>query len=137
MDSVTTLLTGNTETVYGLCSLDLKHDGPVVIEVPPSMLGGITDLWQQSILDTGITGIDKGKGGKFLVLPPDYKGAVPGGYLVAKSPTFCANFGVRGFQVDGKPDKAVALMKTAKGLPAFESVRAASHNVLQRIASAG
>jgi hypothetical protein len=117
MDSATTLLTGNTETVYGLCSLDLKRDGPVVIEVPPSMLGGITDLWQHSTVDIGITGIDKGKGGKFLVLPPDSKGAVPDGYLIAKSPTYCASLGVRGFQVDGKPDKAVALMKTTKVYP--------------------
>jgi hypothetical protein len=117
MDSATTLLTGNTETVYGLCSLDLKRDGPVVIEVPPSMLGGITDLWQHSIVDIGITGVDQGKGGKFLVLPPDYKGAAPDGHLVAKSPTYCASLGVRGFQVDGKPDKAVALVKTAKVYP--------------------
>ena len=37
MDAQTLLLTGNTETVYGLCSIDLKRDGPTVIEVPPNM----------------------------------------------------------------------------------------------------
>ena len=77
MDSATILLTGNTETVYGLCSLDLKRDGPVVIEVPPGMLGGINDLWQHALADIGLTGVDKGRGGKFLLLPPDHTGPVP------------------------------------------------------------
>src|SRR5262245_45690994 len=36
MDSTTILLTGNTETVYGLASVDLKRDGPVVVECPPN-----------------------------------------------------------------------------------------------------
>src|SRR6185369_16733679 len=29
MDAQTLLLTGNTETVYGFCAIDLKRDGPV------------------------------------------------------------------------------------------------------------
>jgi hypothetical protein len=69
MDSTSLVLTGNTETVYGLCSFDLKRDGPVVIEAPPSMLGGINDLWQHVLADIGLTGVDKDKGSKFLVLP--------------------------------------------------------------------
>lgn len=40
MDGETLLLTGNTETVYGLVAIDLKRDGPVVIEAPPGLLGG-------------------------------------------------------------------------------------------------
>nr|WP_272490456.1 DUF1254 domain-containing protein [Rhizobium leguminosarum] len=43
MDAQTLLLTGNTETVYGLAAIDLQRDGPVVIEVPPKMLGGFSD----------------------------------------------------------------------------------------------
>jgi hypothetical protein len=117
MDSTSLVLTGNTETVYGLCSFDLKRDGPVVIEAPPSMLGGINDLWQHVLADIGLTGVDKGKGGKFLVLPPDHDGPVPEGYFIVKSPTYGANMGVRGFQVDGKPDQAVALIKTTKVYP--------------------
>jgi hypothetical protein len=117
MDSATLLLTGNTETVYGLCAVDLKRDGPVVIEVPAMMLGGISDLWQREVMGIGPTGIDKGKGGKLLLLPPDFKGAVPPDYLSAKSSTYGVVLGVRGFQVEGKPDKAVALMKTARIYP--------------------
>src|SRR5262249_43151957 len=112
MDSATLLLTGNTETVYGLCTFDLKRDGPVVVEVPPSMLGGFNDHWQHLIADIGVTGVDKGKGGKFLLIPPDQIDAVPDGYFIVKSPTYTANIGLRGFQVDGKPDRAVDLIKT-------------------------
>ena len=117
MDAETLLLTGNTETVYGLCAIDLQREGPVVIEAPAMMLGGINDLWQRQIMDIGTTGIDKGKGGKLLLLPPDYTGSVPQGYLVGKASTYRVVLGVRGFQVDGKPDKAATLMKTARVYP--------------------
>jgi hypothetical protein len=117
MDSATLLLTGNTETVYGLCAVDLKRDGPVVIEAPAMMLGGTSDLWQHEVMGIGPMGFDKGKGGKLLLLPPDFKGDTPTGYISAKSSTFGVVLGVRGFQVEGKPDKAVALMKTTRIYP--------------------
>jgi hypothetical protein len=100
-----------------LASLDLKRDGPVVLEVPPSTLGVINDLWQNSLADIGTTGVDKGKGGKFLVLPPDSKDDAPGEYIVVKSPSYCASLGVRGFQVDGKTTPAVDLIKTTRIYP--------------------
>lgn len=34
------------------------------------------------VIDLGITGPDKGKGGKYLIFPPGYKGKVPKGYTV-------------------------------------------------------
>jgi hypothetical protein len=117
MDSATLLLTGNTETVYGLCAIDLKRDGPVVVEAPAMMLGGVSDLWQREVMGIGPTGIDQGEGGKLLLLPPHFNGVVPPGYLSAKSSTYGVVLGVRGFQVDGKPDKAVALMKTIRIYP--------------------
>lgn len=117
MDAQTLLLTGNSETVYGLGAFDLKRDGPTVVEVPPMMLGGFVDLWQRQLMEVGPTGADKGKGGKFLFLPPDYDGAAPAGYFTARSSTYGATLGVRGFLVDGKPDKAVALMKSARIYP--------------------
>jgi hypothetical protein len=111
------LLTGNTETVYGMASLDLKRDGPVVVQAPPAMLGGFSDLWQHQILELGPTGADKGKGGKFLLLPPEYDGYVPDGYLVGRARTYRVLLGVRGFLSDGKPDRAVGLMKTVRIYP--------------------
>ncbi len=87
MDARTVLLTANTETVYALGHLDLKADGPTVIEAPPHMLGFIQDGLQRYVVDVGPLGPDKGNGGKFLILPPGYTGNVPAGYFVARSPT--------------------------------------------------
>lgn len=117
MDAQTVLLTGNCETVYGLASLDLKRDGPVVVELPPLMLGGFVDVWQRSIADIGPTGLDQGKGGKVLVLPPNYSEAPPGGYLAIRSRTYRVSLAVRGFLVEGKTDRAVASMKFTRIYP--------------------
>ena len=117
MDAKTLLLTANTETVYALGNLDLKADGPTVIEAPPRMLGFVQDGLMRYLTDIGPLGPDKGAGGKFLVLPPGYTGAVPEGYFVSRSPTYSVGFGVRGFQVDNKTDQAVALMKQIRIYP--------------------
>ena len=117
MDSQSLFLTPNTESVYGMQFLDLKRDGPTVIEAPPGLLGGFSSMWQQSLIGIGPTGKDEGKGGKFLLLPPGYRGEVPSGYFTAKSPTYGVWFGVRAFLVNGKADHALALMKTMKIYP--------------------
>jgi len=65
-------------------------------------------MWQQSLIGVGPTGVDRGQGGKFLLLPPDYEAEAPAGYLTAKSPTYGVWLGVRGFLVNGEPDQAVA-----------------------------
>jgi hypothetical protein len=108
MDAQSLFLTPNTETVYGMQFLDLKRDGPTVVEAPTGLLGGFSTMWQQSLIGIGPTGVDKGKGGKFLLLPPDYAGEPAAGYFTAKSPTFGVWFGVRSFLVSGKTDQAVA-----------------------------
>ena len=69
MDSKSLFLTPNSETVYNLMWLDLK-DGPLVIETPPNILGIIDDHWFNYVGDLGNAGPDRGKGGKFLLLPP-------------------------------------------------------------------
>src|SRR5262245_42728388 len=117
MDAQTLLLTANTETVYGLGNLDLKADGPTVFEAPPQMLGFAMDALQRYLADIGMAGPDKGKGGKYLFLPPGYAGDIPSGYFVVKSPTYVVSYGLRGFLVEGKPDHAVQLMKQLKIYP--------------------
>ena len=81
-------LTGNTSTLYAIGHLDLKTDGPLVVELPPGMLGFLDDAWLRFVGDLGVIGPDKGKGGKYLLLPPGYEGAVPEGYFVAQPPTY-------------------------------------------------
>ncbi len=93
MDARTILLTANTETVYALAHLALKDDGPTVVEAPPHMLGFLQDGLQRYLADVGPLGPDKGKGGKFLVLPPGYEGRAPNGYFVFKSPTYSVTLG--------------------------------------------
>jgi hypothetical protein len=117
MDAQTLLLTANTETVYGLGFLDLRADGPTVLEAPPKMFGNAMSFLQHFMVDVGPFGPDKGEGGKYLFLPPGYEGEVPEGYFVVESPTYNVIFGLRGFKVDGKNDQAVALMKQIQIYP--------------------
>jgi hypothetical protein len=86
--SANVVLTANTETTYGTNYLDLKADGPLVIEAPPKALGFVDTIWQRYVTDIGLAGPDQGAGGKYLILPPDHDGDVPDGYFVARSPTF-------------------------------------------------
>ena len=133
MDAATVLLTANTETVYAIAHLDLKADGPTVVDAPPHMLGAMQDSLQRWLADVGPLGADKGEGGKFLVLPPGYEGSVPDGYFVVRSPTYGVTFFLRGFQQDGSTDAAVALMKADQGLSAGRSVFPAADGVPQRV----
>jgi hypothetical protein len=110
MDSRSLFLTANTTTIYSLVWLNVK-DGPLVIEVPPDVLGPIDDFWFHWVSDVGITGPDKGKGGKYLMLPPGYTDAVPEGYFVLRPPTFNNLMFFRGFVVDGSTAPAVANAK--------------------------
>ncbi len=80
-------LTFNTSTPYAWMWIDL-HDGPLVAEVPPRVLGAINDHWYRWVVDIGLTGPDKGQGGKYLILPPHYKGEVPEGYFVARAESY-------------------------------------------------
>ena len=68
-----------------LPTLNLKRDGATVLEAPPGMLGAFNDAWFRYIQDIGPAGPDKGKGGKYLVLPPDYEGEIPEGYFVVQT----------------------------------------------------
>ncbi|UCF32573.1 MAG: DUF1254 domain-containing protein [Phycisphaerales bacterium] len=110
MDSNSLFLTPNTESVYAATWLDLK-DGPIVVESPPNVLGIVDDFWFHYVTDLGNAGPDRGKGGKFLFLPPNYKGEKPEGYYVFQSPTYGNILLWRGFAVKGDPKPAVHSMK--------------------------
>ncbi|MGB5817372.1 MAG: DUF1254 domain-containing protein [Thermoanaerobaculia bacterium] len=110
MDSKSLWLTANTTSIYIAAWLQLG-DEPMVIETPPDVLGFIDDHWFKYVVDFGRLGPDKGQGGKFLILPPGYDGAVPQGYHVARTNTY-GNWVIwRGFQVDGSTRPAVEATK--------------------------
>lgn len=111
MDSKTLFLTANTESVYLVGWLDLKNE-PIVVETPPNVLGFVNDFWFHYVADMGNAGPDKGKGGKFLFVPPDYKGDIPKGYFVCKSSTYGNWLVIRGFIVNGSTKTAVDNFKS-------------------------
>lgn len=51
--------------------LDLKKEGPTVLDMPPKLQGLLDDMWHRPITDIGAAGPDKIKGGKYLVVPSD------------------------------------------------------------------
>jgi hypothetical protein len=86
-------LTPNPDTLYFMAFFDTKDVGPMVLEVPPgdangSLNGNIVTVWQTSLEDVGLLGVDKGAGGKFVILPPGYRGKVPDGYAALPSDTY-------------------------------------------------
>jgi len=121
MDSHSLFLTGNTESIYNLMWLDTKA-GPLVIETPPNILGIIDDHWFEYVGDVGNAGPDKGKGGKYLLLPPGYEGDVPEGYFVLRTATYGNLFFWRGFLENGSTATAVEnTRKFAKVYPLAEA----------------
>jgi hypothetical protein len=76
--------TPNASTHYVYFNFNLK-DGPVVLDIPPAvgagLFGSVMDAWEVPLTDVGAVGFDKGKGGKYLLLPPSYKQAAPAGYF--------------------------------------------------------
>lgn len=92
LDAKNQTLTPNPDALYFIAFFNTK-DGPVVLDLPPgdtngSFNGNIVTVWQMPLEDAGLLGIDKGKGGKFLVLPPGYKEKPPDGYIPLRSDTF-------------------------------------------------
>jgi hypothetical protein len=109
LNAKTLITTPNSDVIYALGYLDLKDDGPMVIEVPPGLQGILDDFFQRPVCsegqiggrvwcgDVGLPGPDKGKGGKYLLLPPDFKGKAPEGYLTFRSRTYGVFVFWRGF----------------------------------------
>jgi len=78
-------ITPNNQTPYATVHLSTK-DGPVVLDIPPAsprtaIFGSATDVWQVPVADIGPAGLDQGKGGRYLFLPPGHDAEVPDGFL--------------------------------------------------------
>jgi hypothetical protein len=85
-------LTPNPDTIYLNPFYDTSK-GPIVVEIPPAdadhiIVGSFDVAWQNALADVGPAGEDKGKGGKYLILPPGYKEKAPDGYFVLQSETY-------------------------------------------------
>ncbi|QDT00930.1 DUF1254 domain-containing protein [Adhaeretor mobilis] len=112
MDANSLFLTANADTVYIIGGFDLSK-GPVVIETPPQVLGTVQDAWFRWVIDVGLPGPDRGEGGKYLIVPPGYEGALPeGGFNVAFSKTTHGVWFARAFiENNNDPKPVVARIK--------------------------
>src|SRR5215470_8703568 len=137
LNAKTLITTPNSDVIYALGYLDLKEDGPMVIEVPPGLQGILDDFWQRPICsegkiegrvwcgDVGLPGPDKGKGGKYLLLPPDYEGKAPAGYFTLRSRTYGVFVFWRGFFKDPKQlEPPVKVMEQTRIYPLGKRDRA-------------
>ncbi len=112
-------LTANNNVPYVAVFLNTK-DGPVVLDVPAASekavyFGSVVDMWQTPIADVGPAGDDKGRGGKYLFLPPGYKGDVPDGYLVYRPDTYTLPVALRPVARNGGTlEDAVAYAKSLR-----------------------
>ena len=114
LNAKTLVTTPNSDVIYAMGFLDLAQDGPMVIEVPPGLQGILDDFFQRPICsvgqingrqwcgDVGLPGPDHGKGARYLMLPPDYNGPIPAGYLAFRSRTYGVMVFWRGFFKDPK-----------------------------------
>jgi hypothetical protein len=110
----TVVATGNGQSIYAIANIDLSATGPAIVEVPGGLIGFIMSGWQQPLEDVGLLGPDQGKGGKFLLIPPGADLEVPDDVYPVRSDTFLVNCCMRGFLQDGKPDAAVAALRTMR-----------------------
>jgi hypothetical protein len=112
-------LTANNNVPYVAVFLNTKA-GPVVLDVPAASektvyFGSIVDMWQMPIADVGPAGDDKGKGGRYLFLPPGYTGTVPEGYLVYRPHTYTLPVALRPVSRNGGTlEEAVAYAKSLR-----------------------
>jgi hypothetical protein len=111
MDCRSLFLTANCDTVYFFSFLDLS-DGPMVLEAPPRTLTVLDDMWFRWVGDVGVPGPDRGEGGRYLIVPRNYRGPLPeGGYYAYRSATSRVFMLGRAFLENDDPRPAVARIR--------------------------
>jgi hypothetical protein len=118
-------LTPNPDTLYFIGFYDTRASGPMVVEIPPagddgSLNGNLVTLWQTSLEDAGLLGIDKGAGIKFVITPPGHDGKLPDGFQQLASDTYTGYFLVRSnlkSHGDADVEKSIAYGKRVKFYP--------------------
>ena len=116
--------TPNASTHYIYSAYDARRDGAIVLEVPPAVGAGLywqlCDMWDVPLAIVGPGGDDKGEGGKFILLPPDYQGTVPTGYIPLRQQTYGGFWLMRTIansRAQADEDAAIALLKKLRVYP--------------------
>ncbi|WP_424231948.1 DUF1214 domain-containing protein [Actinophytocola sp.] len=120
-------LTPNPNAVYLMPFLNTAN-GPVVLEIPPAgggtIIGTVMDGWQVPLEDVGEAGVDKGAGGKYLVLPPGYEGQVPDGYIPLPSQTNAGYALLRSSVASGADSDVAAAVEYGKQIKLYPLAQA-------------
>lgn len=130
LTTMTEAITPNTVTPY-ICEFSDLRKGPLVLELPAktdkaSLYGQIVDAWQVTLADVGPTGLDKGAGGKYLLIPPGYTQPIPSGYFPIQSGSFRIGMAFRSVPAPTASDAdAYAYSKTLKIYPLSEAANPA------------
>ena len=121
MDARAWVPTPNADVIYSMSYLDLKETGPLVVAVPPKIIGMFTDFFQRTISDVGAIGPDRARGGLYLLLPPGYRGHVPDSYFTFESSTYNVFLFFRTVMAKGPdPAPAVAIAERTRIYPLWE-----------------
>lgn len=122
-------LTPNPDVIYLMPFYNTKDVGPVLLEIPPAddgaIAGSIMDCWQNALEDVGPAGVDKGKGGKYLIVPPDYKERIPQGYIELQSDTYQGYALLRSVLNSGSEEDIAKAISYAKRIKLYPLTQAA------------
>jgi len=123
-------LTPNPDLVYLLPFINTKDARPMVLEVPPaddgSITGSIMDCWQGALETVGPAGVDEGKGGKYLILPPHYTQSLPDGYIVLPSAYFENYALLRSVLRSGSAEHLATAIRYARRIKLYPLAQAAN-----------
>jgi len=123
-------LTPNPDAIYVMPFFNTKDVGPVVLEIPPAdgdtIVGSVKDCWQTAIEDVGPAGIDKGKGGKYLILPPNHRETVPDCYIPMSSGNYQGYALLRSIPNSGSDRDVAKAVEYAKGIKLYPLSKAAN-----------
>jgi hypothetical protein len=123
-------LTPNPDVIYLMPFFNTKDVGPMVLEIPPAddgvINGTVMDAWQVPLEDVGPAGVDKGKGGKYLILPPDHSAAVPDGYIALSSMNYQGYALLRSILKSGSDADVAAAVTYARRIKLYPLSQAAN-----------
>jgi hypothetical protein len=122
-------LTSNPDVICLMPFINTRDVGPLVLEIPPAdggvFNGSVMNYWQAAIEDVGPGGVDKGKGGKYVILPPRYdKEKVPAGYIPMPSDTYQNYALVRSILKSGSNADVATAVSYARRLKLYPLSRA-------------
>jgi len=123
-------LTPNPDVIYLMPFFNTKDAGPMVLEIPPAnggvINGTVMDAWQVPLEDVGPAGVDKGKGGKYLILPPNHSAAIPDGYIALPSMNYQGYALLRSILRSGSDADVATAVAYAKRIKLYPLSQAAS-----------